>query len=208
MKKCLVLASALAAALATSAPCAAFEFGKDDGRAYLGGSFGKSALKWGNPPAPTNGDFCPVDAERCVDGPTGFKFFVGQMLTPRLGVEFTYYNTGDGDARSGSGGALVATAVRLDGLALQGTAVLPLGPAFVQGRLGVAVARTTSDLVIGSVQRSDDKTRIEPVAGVGLGWNFSKAGAVRLDYDYLRGRTDFGNKFTANLISLGALMRF
>lgn len=204
------------AGLTLSATCAAYQISEDatEGTAYFGGAVGQSTINWTNPPATLGGNrFCFPDATECEDKPIGFKLFVGRMFTRNLGVEVGYYNTGDAEQSVSTGStSSFAQGLRMDGLNLQGVAVLPLGPVSLQARAGFAVARTTRDDATTSgaakVVIADDHTSFEPTFGVGIGYDFMKNAGVRLDWDRVRGRSDAGEKFEADMFTLGVLFRF
>lgn len=194
-----------AAALLTARPALAQA---DEQVSYGGGGAGLANYKFRNSPA-GGSDFCFPGTLACEDSPAGFKIFAGHNLTRVLGVELSYYNAGRAsitytDPLLGT----VNQKVILNGLSLSAVGTLPLGAAFVSGRLGVSAATVARKDEVGGQSSQVDRSRAQVALGVSGGATVWRNVAVRLDWDRYRGETRFGEKFEADLITLNALYRF
>ena len=176
---------------------------------YAGLGVGMASYKFRNSPA-GGSDFCGfANLLSCEDSPVGFKGFVGYNLTRNLGVELSYYNAGRASVTY-DGGLLgtVNQKVILNGYSLSAVGTLPLGAAFVAGRLGVSAATVARKDEIGGQSTQVDRSRAQVAIGVSGGATVWRNVAVRLDWDRYRGETRFGEKFEADLITINALYRF
>ena len=183
------------------------------GSAYAGGGVGQGRYKWTNNPA-GGSDFC-VDASAvatvsCKDKPIGYKAFVGYNINAYLGVEGTYYRAGTGDLTyTDSTPSTIKQRVILNGFGLSAVGTLPLGPAFVSGRVGVAAATVTrQDDQDGARFYEADRTKAAPIFGASVGSTIWRSVAVRLDWDRVRGKTAFDEKFEADLFTFNLMYRF
>lgn len=86
--------------------------------------------------------------------------------------------------------------------------MVPVGRAFVAARAGYAAASAERSDEIGGVGNRSTKSRGEPVIGAAIGAEVWRNLSVRLDWDRMRGRTQAGEKFEADLLSLGLSYRF
>lgn len=177
-------------------------------RSYVGVNVGQSKYKWRNASAGIANDLCAPGAVECDNKPTGFKLYAGHMFMPYLGVEGIYYHLGDAGQRIDLGFGVLRQDIRLTGFGLSVVGMVPLGRAFVAGRAGYAAASAERSDEFGGVSDGSTKSRGEPVFGAAIGAEVWRNLSVRFDWDRMRGRTQAGEKFEADLLSLGVSYRF
>ncbi len=203
----LLAAPLVSAFLFCSAPISAQA---NDERSYVGLGLGQSTYGWRN--NSTGGsDFCPVGATviNCEDSPTGYKVFLGYNFTPYLGGELSYYNAGKGSILLDDPGNSIRQLVILNGGAVSAVGTLPLGPAFVSARVGIAASTVSrKDNQAGARIYSADRTKASPIIGLGMGATVWRSLALRLDWDRVRAETAFNEKFEADLYTLNVMYRF
>jgi len=201
------LALALALLAALGAPALA-QTQSVEQRSYVGVNVGQSKYKLRDAPAGIVNDLCVPGAVECDNKPTGFKLYAGHMFLPYLGVEGIYYQLGDARQRIDSGFGVVRQDIRLTGFGLSVVGMVPLGRAFVAGRAGYAAGSAERSDEFGGVSNGNTKSRGEPVFGAAIGAEVWRNLSVRLDWDRMRGRTQAGEKFEADLLSVGLSYRF
>jgi len=161
----------------------------------------------------------------CDDQGFGGKVFAGYMFLPFLGVEGSYYNFGHGSTPAyivnpppGTVSLTGEADVKSYAFAISLVGRLPLGPAFIDGRVGYAgvtaslsgsapVRNTTT----GAVTYYDAATRDssgQVIYGAALGYNFGAAWTVRLDWDRTKGNDGRNPEFDIDLYSLGVAYRY
>jgi opacity protein-like surface antigen len=177
-------------------------------RSYLGVNVGQSKYKWRNGPAGIANDLCAPAAVECDAKPTGFKLYAGYMFMPYLGVEGIYYHLGDAGQRTDVGSGVLRQEIRLTGFGLSVVGMVPLGRVFIAGRAGYAAASAERSDEFAGVSNGSTKSRAEPILGAAIGAEVWRNLSVRFDWDRMRGRTQLGEKFEADLLSLGVSYRF
>lgn len=182
---------------------------------YFGAAVGATRQTWKNPDIDLAGNrLCPPGVSKCEDSPPGFKLFAGYSFGRHLGLEGTYYYMGDANIEyvglDGNGNpALIHQGLLMDGFALSGVLTAPAGPLSLHARLGVAASRMRRDDAINGVTVGKrEKTRTEPLFGVGAAWKLQPRLSVRLDWDRARGQTALREKFEVDLLTLGVQYRY
>lgn len=204
-------ALALVAAVAGPPAAHALDLSMPDGYTYAGIGVGQTRYEWTNPGTPLDGArFCPPGVSACEDKPVGFKLFAGQMFNRYLGAELAYFNLGEASISVDVPGLQLTQDVSIDGLALSAVGRLPLGPLELGARAGVAASRSTREDTENGVPlaRKFEKTRPEPFYGIGLGFRITDRLSLRVDWDRVRARTEFDEKFEVDLFSAGLGFRF
>jgi opacity protein-like surface antigen len=201
-------AARVAAAVAFCAVPLAAAAQADEEQVYWGLGIGQSSYDWKNPPAGVS-EFCGnVGQLSCRDDPIGFKGFIGYNFRKSLGVELMYYSPGAASQKFDSSlGGVLEQKVVLRGFALSAVGTLPLGPAFISGRAGVAASTITRKDELFGQQQSSDNTTAQPTIGAGFGFKVWRNTALRLDWDRVRGKTAGGEKFDADFFTLNFMMR-
>jgi OmpA-OmpF porin, OOP family len=189
MKRTLLSALLVAAGTLSSAAMA---------QGYIGVGLGQSSVK--------------VDCSgtlTCDKTDTASKLFGGYMFSPNFGVEAAYYNQGKVRATIDDGdGGTIAAAFKGDGVGLYALAVAPFDRASVFAKVGAVSANvkgTAFSATAGSGSVSERHTGFG--WGIGAGYEFSKNLGGRFEWE--RVRVEFaGDKFNADLVTLGLLYRF
>jgi hypothetical protein len=178
--------------------------------AYFGLNVGRATYHFRNPSTPTVSDFCSPGTFDCRNKPLGWKLTAGYMIWRFFGVEGVAYSMGDAHARSDlGGGVILEQKIRIEGYGLSAVGALPLGPVTLNARAGYAASTATrKDELNGTNVGHSDKSRAEPIFGAGVGVRVWRGLFVRLDWDRARARTDFGEKFQADLYSAGIGWQF
>lgn len=177
---------------------------------YFGVNVGKSDYEFRNPPFPAVSGFCPQGVSECRNDPIGWKVTAGYMIWRFFGVEAVAYSMGDARFKADLGGGnVLEQRLRIEGYGLSAVGAVPLGPVTLNARAGYAASTATrnDDINDASIGRTE-KTRAEPIFGVGVGVQVWRGLYVRLDWDRARARTAFGEKFQADLYSTGVGWRF
>ena len=187
---------------------------------YVGGSIGKSDIKFNN--AAQSDQFLdlgftnPSTVSNTKD--TGYRLFGGYQLHKYIAVEAAYVDLGRFSFRTDvtPRGSLTGS-TRIDGFELSALGTLPIGDRFgLFARVGALAAQTkTSYTGGGSIETliggdTQKKRSTELVYGAGAMYNINKNLSVRGEWSryerlgniYTGGRTD------ANLYSLGVVYRF
>jgi hypothetical protein len=177
---------------------------------YVGVNIGQADYRWRNPPAGASEDLCSPGLLECRNDPIGWKAYAGYMFLPWVGVEASVYSMGDARVKGDlGGGAILEQTIRVEGYALSAVGALPLGPVTLNARGGYAASTgTRTDTLNGTGVGRTQKSRAEPIFGVGVGLRAWRGLFVRLDWDRARARTVFGEKFEADLYSLGVGWQF
>lgn len=181
----------------------------DAEQVHWGVGVGKSRYDWTNAPASAGGSFCGNQfLLTCRDDPIGFKGFVGYNFSPRLAAELMYYSPGAASVKFDSVlGGVQEQKVILRGFALSAVGTVPLGPAFVSGRVGVAASTITRKDELPGRQFSSDHSTAQPTIGAGFGFKIWRNTALRIDWDRFRGKTEIGEKFEADFFTLNFMVR-
>lgn len=180
---------------------------------YIGLGLGQSQYRWTNSGA-SNDNFCfesnAVTINDCNDSPTGYKVFAGYNFNTYLGAELTYYRAGNAEIIwTNSTPVTLRQRVNLNGFGVSAVGTLPLGPAFVSARVGVAAATVSRhDDVAGTLIYRDDRSKTQPIFGLAIGTTAWRSLAVRLDWDRVRAVTAFDEKFEADLYTFNLMYRF
>ena len=187
---------------------------------YVGGSIGKSDIKFNN--AAQSDQFLdlgftnPTTVSSTKD--TGYRLFGGYQLHKYIAVEGAYVDLGRFGFRTDvtPRGSLTGS-TRIDGFELSALGTLPIGDRFgLFARVGALAAQTkTSYTGGGSIETliggdSQKKRSTELVYGAGAMFNINKNLSVRGEwsrYDKL-GNVLTGGRTNANLYSLGIVYRF
>lgn len=187
---------------------------------YVGGSIGKSDIKFNN--AAQSDQFLdlgftnPSTVSNTKD--TGYRLFGGYQLHQYITVEAAYVDLGRFSFRTDvtPKGSLTGS-TRIDGFELSALGTLPIGDRFgLFARVGALAAQTkTSYTGGGSIETliggdSQKKRSTELVYGAGAMYNINKNLSVRGEwsrYDKL-GSVLTGGRTNANLYSLGIVYRF
>jgi len=175
---------------------------------YFGINVGASDYSFRNSPTGDT-DFC-AGAFDCEKHPAAWKATAGFMFLPYVGVEGVAYSAGDAWVKFDEGGGLtLRQRVRIDGVGLSGVGALPLGPFTLNARAGYGFSTVyRRDDENGVFQGRSERTRAEPIFGAGVGVMVWRGLFVRLDWDRVRGRSDAGEEFQADLYSTGVGWRF
>ena len=161
----------------------------------------------------------------CDDSGFGGKFYAGYLFLPYLGVEGSYFNFGHGSAPAyivnppaGTTALTGQADVKSYAFAISVVGRLPLGPAFIDGRVGYAgVTASVSgnapvqNTTTGAITYYDAATRDSSgqfIYGAALGYNFGSAWTVRLDWDRTKGNDGRNPEFDIDLFSLGVAYRY
>jgi len=189
--------------------CAPLAQAADTG-SYAGLHAGLGQYDYTNPPAGSRSGFCDPAASSCDKRDVGYKLYAGYLFNRYLGVEGSAWSMGDGKLTYNNFfGTTLTQTVRLNGYGLSFVGGVPLGRAHVVARAGYAASTVTRKDSLGGVQVGRfEKTRTDPVFGAGAGVRVWNDLHVRLDWDRARGRTQFGEKFEADLFSLGLMYVF
>ena len=177
--------------------------------AYVGAGVGQGSYKWRNSPSGGT-DVCGFAFQiNCEDSPIGLKAFVGYNINGYLGIEGGYYNAGTVTLQQSIPGlGTLERKLTLNGFSVSVVGTLPLGTAFVSGRAGIAAATASrKDEFQGSSQLVE-RTKSQPILGVGAGVKVWRWLVVRLDWDRVRGQTTANEKFEADLVTLNVMYRF
>ena len=187
---------------------------------YVGGSIGKSDIKFNN--AAQSDQFLdlgftnPTTVSSTKD--TGYRLFGGYQLHKYIAVEGAYVDLGRFGFRTDvtPRGSLTGS-TRIDGFELSALGTLPIGDRFgLFARVGALAAQTkTSYTGGGSIETliggdTQKKRSTELVYGAGAMFNINKNLSVRGEwsrYDKL-GNVLTGGRTNANLYSLGIVYRF
>ena len=187
---------------------------------YVGGSIGKSDIKFNN--AAQSDQFLdlgftnPTTVSSTKD--TGYRLFGGYQLHKYIAVEGAYVDLGRFGFRTDvtPRGSLTGS-TRIDGFELSALGTLPIGDRFgLFARVGAVAAQTkTSYTGGGSIETliggdTQKKRSTELVYGAGAMFNINKNLSVRGEwsrYDKL-GNVLTGGRTNANLYSLGIVYRF
>jgi len=145
----------------------------------------------------------------CDKTDTASKLFGGYMFSPNFGIEGAYYNQGKVHATFATDTTGAASAeFKGDGLGLYALGVAPFDKFSVFGKIGAVSANvkgTAISATLGSGSVSERHTGVG--WGIGAGYEFSKNLGGRLEWE--RVRVEFsGEKFDADLVTLGLLYRF
>lgn len=214
----LPLAALIAAATICHAPAHAQA---DPKGSYVGLGAGQGSYKWRNPTPAANGSLCGFsNLTLCRDSPVGFKGFIGYNVTRFWGVEAMYFNAGkatieyDQTFLVSLGPPVVTTVGRvsdrviLSGFGVSAVGTLPVGPAFISGRIGMTTTTASTKKEVFGQSTLQDRSRGRATLGVGAGANFWRQLGVRLDWDRVSGENSGGAKFEADLITLNLIYRF
>ena len=187
---------------------------------YVGGSIGKSDIKFNN--AAQSDQFLdlgftnPSTVSETKD--TGYRLFGGYQLHKYIAVEAAYVDLGRFGFRTDvTPKGSLSGSMRIDGFEVSALGTLPLGESFgLFGRVGAFAAQTKTtytgggsiETLIGGDRQKKRSTEL--VYGAGAMYNINKNLSVRGEWSryeklgdiYTGGRTD------ANLYSLGILYRF
>ena len=187
---------------------------------YVGGSIGKSDIKFNN--AAQSDQFLdlgftnPTTVSSTKD--TGYRLFGGYQLHKYIAVEGAYVDLGRFGFRTDvtPRGSLTGS-TRIDGFELSALGTLPIGDRFgLFARVGAVAAQTkTSYTGGGSIETliggdTQKKRSTELVYGAGAMFNINQNLSVRGEwsrYDKL-GNVLTGGRTNANLYSLGIVYRF
>jgi OOP family OmpA-OmpF porin len=175
MKRRLVRAALLGAALALSAPAA---FAQAQGL-YIGGSIGQAQAD----------GFCDSEpgftVTSCDDKDTGWKAFVGYRVNRNFAVEGSYMNGGElgGTVNSFFGTGTVKTDVTAWGIAALG--ILPVSERVeLFGKLGFVRGESDSDVSVnGTPIPSDDDSGTELAYGFGAVFNLTRSLGIRAEWE-------------------------
>ncbi|HEU0202139.1 MAG TPA: outer membrane beta-barrel protein [Burkholderiaceae bacterium] len=177
---------------------------------YFGVNGGRADYTYRNPPAAPVDDLCDPVAYECNSWAGGWKLYGGYMIRPYFGIEAVAFRFGDvGQKYDLGGGLFLNQSIHIHGYGLVAVGELPLGRVELQGRAGyAAVTAVRTDEFVGVVNLRSEKTRAEPLLGVGIGVRVWQGLRVRVDGDYTWARTEAGEKFEATFLSLGVAYRF
>jgi hypothetical protein len=172
---------------------------------YFGVNVGRADYRYTNPPSATVSALCSPATIDCRTDPVGWKVTAGYMIWPYFGIEAVAFSLGDAHDRTDLGGGFIfQQKVRIDGYGLSAVAALPVGPVTLDARAGYASATAARrDDINGSIVARGDKSRAEPIFGAGVAVTLWRGLFARLDWDRARARTEFGEKFEADLFSVG-----
>src|SRR5262249_19149695 len=137
--------------------------------------------------------------------------YAGYMIRPYIGIEAVAYSMGDARIKTDQGGgAILDQTIRLQGYGLVAVGAIPLGPVSLNARAGYAAATIKRDNIINgsSVTGSSEKSRAEPIFGVGAKFTVWRGLFVTADWDRVRGETNFNEKFQVDLFSGGIGWKF
>lgn len=177
--------------------------------AYAGLGIGQSNYKWRNNPSGSTGICGAIGQISCEDKPVAFKLFVGYNLTDNFGIEGAYYDAGRASLTYADPlfGSINQKAI-LNGYSVSAVGTLPVGRAFVSGRIGVAASTLIrKDEAVGIGIR-EQRTKPQPTLGVGGGFTLWRSIAARLDWDRYRGESARGERFEADVVTLNLFYRF
>lgn len=178
--------------------------------AYFGANVGITKYRLRNPTTATVSDLCSPASVDCRNDPVGWKLYAGYMIWRWFGVEAIFYSMGDAHDKTDLGGGLVATQkIGISGYGLSAVGAVPFGPVTLNARAGYAASTASRrDEINGGRLGDSEKSRAEPIFGVGVGVRVWRGLNVRLDWDRARARTSFGEKFQADLFSTGVAWQF
>ncbi len=180
--------------------------------AYFGLNVGQSDYTWRNPPAGVSRDLCGIPGLLdCRADPVGWKLTAGYMIWPFFGIEAVAYSMGEARIKFDlGGGTILEQTLRVDGYGLSAVGAAQLGPVMFNARAGYAASTATRNDYLPSTGQSlrGEKSRGEPIFGAGMAVNVWRGLVVRLDWDRARARTTLGEKFEADLYSVGVAWRF
>lgn len=169
MKKTL-LAALLSAALA--APFAA-----QAETSYVGVNLGQSSYK----------DFGPLSNEAV----TGASLVYGFAVQPNFDVELGYIHHGKVSNTVGSGANAMSSNGKTETLYAAAVGKVGLTDAFsIHGKLGAAVSHTKAEDKSPSKSSSASVTKLNPMLGAGLSYQFSKEWSAAVEYLYFPKPTD------------------
>lgn len=183
-------------ALSTAAPYAAAQ----DDRAYVGLGVGQSSYDISASDINSAFTSAGMSASTELDEEdTAWNVFGGYRLNDNFAVEAAYWDFGEIGANTGVGlpvAGTVNSALSADTISISLLAGMPMGKAFVYGRIGAAFwdAQSSAGSIIagapGSASADDDGTDL--VYGLGAWFNFNPALAGRVEWQrfQLGGDTD------------------
>ncbi|MCS7101997.1 MAG: outer membrane beta-barrel protein, partial [Burkholderiaceae bacterium] len=164
-------------------------------KAYFAFNLGQSRYAWRNPPPGGNKKICGAGQIECDNDPIGGKLTIGYQITRHLGVELLAYSMGDAKQTvDDGGGTLLTQRIRIEGYGLVGVASVPLGPARLAARAGVAASTATRKDEAGGVSVRGHKTRANPLFGAGASFAVWRGLTVHLDWDHARATTQANEK--------------
>lgn len=185
MKKTL-LAALLGAALA--APFAA-----QAGDSYVGVNLGRTTYK----------DFTDYGSQTA----TAVSLTYGFALQPGLDVEFGYIHHGEASKTIGVGPDRTSGKARADSLYAAGVGKYALTDAFgIHGKLGLAVTRGEIEESSATERFSGSDTRLNPMFGLGVSYQFTKEFSAVVDYTYFPKPTEGSQKL--QMWTVGARYHF
>ncbi|MBL8386072.1 MAG: porin family protein [Burkholderiales bacterium] len=141
---------------------------------------------------------------------TSFKLVGGYQFTPHWGVEAQFTDLGRAGYNACVGATCGAGSVGLRQWSVTGTGTYTLANNyFVFGKLGVTwnQARGDAFCAAGACGGSPAGTRSDLLAGLGVGYQFSRNISMRLEYEHF-GRAVSGNGFSAKADNWSASLRY
>ena len=196
-----IVAAGIVTAAALMSPAAEAQ----QGRVYLGGSFGQSEVQ---------GDFCE-GATTCDEKDSAWRIFGGYEFNRNFALEFGYANLGEATA-SGNVPPFTNVNARFETTAFDLTAVgiLPLNNQFsVFGRIGLYRAETdlTGSATLGSVviPVSEGESNMDLTFAVGARFDITRNFSIRAEWQRYQdvGGGDTGEA-DVDVMSIGLMYRF
>ena len=133
---------------------------------------------------------------------TAISLAFGQSLGENFGYELGYVNFGNLNEFASDGGDSVSIKLRVQSIYAAAVGTLPLTESFsLFGKAGLAAnyAKASMSYTSGGLTESssESETKIGPMLGLGLAYNFTKEIAATLEYRYFHDVTDGDLKASA-----------
>ncbi len=139
------------------------------------------------------------------DSKTLFGISYGTAINPNLDVEVAYLRHGKLKATDLITGDTVS--FETQSLSLAAVGKLPIAEGFnAFGKLGAALHYSDGALTSGGVTLSDSETKVSPLLGIGLSYQFTKEISGVVEYQYFDKVVDDGPKLSS--WSVGARYHF
>lgn len=133
---------------------------------------------------------------------TAISLAYGQSLGENWGYELGYVNFGSLSMVETDGTGTVSAKLRVQSVYAAAVGTLPVSESFslfAKGGLAVNYAKASASYTDGSgtASESDSETKIGPMLGLGLAYNFTKEVAATVEYRYFHDVADGGLKASA-----------
>lgn len=150
-------------------------------------------------------------ADGASENKTALSLAYGQKLGEAWGYELGYVNFGSLEASAEADSFSASGKVRAQSVYVAAVGSLPLSESFSAfGKVGASINYVkysgTFENADGTYSGSDSETRLGPMVGLGIAYDFSKDIAATLEYRYFHGIADEG--VNASALTAGIAYKF